>query len=206
MHPAAVAVVGAKIVVVPYGVIGTNLKQPPHLRCLSGMSVPMHETLIRLEVHLAQVNVVAEPEHHVGLLVRHAFENRIPPTIRCSWTVVLRLVDESAAACHKRKSRRVHAIIPQHLRDTSKTSSMAFPFNLNLTLYVVPGSKLARVMWAVCPDVASVCTGKVDNQAVLGLWLGTCTLPPPLTAHRLTHNWAERMLTCPTMGPVSRAF
>ena len=101
MHPAAVAVIRAKIVVVPYGVVRANLKQTPHLRRLSGVGVPMHETLVRLKVHLAQVNVVTEPEHHVGLFVRHAFENLIAPTIRCSRTVVLGFIDECAAARHE---------------------------------------------------------------------------------------------------------
>ena len=37
----------------------------------------------------------------VGLFVRHAFENLIAPTIRCSRTVVLGFIDECAAARHK---------------------------------------------------------------------------------------------------------
>ena len=43
---------------------------------------------------------------------------------------------------------------------------MALPFNLNLTRYAVPGSRFAKVMWAVCPDLASVCTGNVADQAL----------------------------------------
>ena len=42
---------------------------------------------------------------------------------------------------------------------------MALPFSFNLTRYAVPGSKLAKVTWAVCPDLASVWTGDVSAQA-----------------------------------------
>ena len=156
MHPTAVAVVGTEVMVIPNGIVGTLLEQPSHFRGLPCMAVPVEKSAVRLKVHLTEVNVVAQPQHHVWIVGGHAFENLISPTVRLSWSVVFGLIDECATAGHKGKRWRIHAIIPQDL--SRHVEGFPCRFTVDQTLDFISRSRLQRFKCNVgCEGTAFLC-------------------------------------------------
>ena len=115
MNPTTIAVVWAKIVVVPDGVVGARFEQVGHLLGLSRVRVTVQKSAVRLEVHFSQIDIVAKPQHHIWVVRRHALKDLVPSSIRLAGAVVFGLVDVRAAPGHKRKRWRIHAVVPEHL-------------------------------------------------------------------------------------------
>ena len=135
-------IVGAVVVVVPGGDVVGRGQQRLQLGRAAAVGVAIGEAVGRLPVHLAEVDVVAKPEHQVGLLARHAPEDLILAAVALARTVVLLLVDVGAGAEGHLELRRVGAPLPERLRDEAAAKGQLHAAAIYKGLIQVAGAGL----------------------------------------------------------------
>ena len=115
-----VAVVRAVVVIVPGGVVRHAREQPRerlHGPAIAGVAV--RHPCARAVVHLAEVGVVAEPEHDVGVVFADGVEDLVFAAVDAPGLlgpVVHGLVDEEAGAHRGGERRGILAVLPEGLR------------------------------------------------------------------------------------------
>ncbi len=112
INVAAVAVVGAIIVVVPDGVVMGGGEQRLHLRKRAGMSIAMHKSRPAKPIGFPQIGVIPEPQHEVGPLPVNGPENLVVAAIWFAGAVVGRLIDIGATAECYFESGWIGAVFP----------------------------------------------------------------------------------------------
>src|SRR5688500_2278681 len=91
-------------------------EQRLELRDRARVRVPRENSRTGVPVHLAEIGVVAQPEHGIGSHARDAAEDLQPAPVRVARAVVYRLVHVEAAAQRYPKRRGLLAPLPQFLR------------------------------------------------------------------------------------------
>ena len=115
VHPRAVGVVGAVVVVVPGGVVVGAGQEGLHLREAARVGVAVLVAGARVPVGLAQVHVIPQPNHHLRPLLGDAFEDAIFAAVPVAGPVISRFVHVGAATQGHGKTGRIPAPAPDGL-------------------------------------------------------------------------------------------